>query len=166
MFLFVFGFTGTLEGSKTHELQCRAWFGTLVESSTTRQLMDRGIVSSFNIRCCQLTYDEQTKKLSSRLKYQEEIDFLIDNKKRNDWLLETAMNQNNNTLLLFNYIDKHGDKLFERAQQLAEEKNKTVLMITGSVEGEERERIRRLMETRTDIVLFASYRNNECWNQH
>jgi len=152
-----FGFTGTLDGSKTHELQCRAWFGNLIKSSTTKELMDIGVLSELEIISYSLEYNKEERKEVSKYDYQEEIDFIVGHKKRNNFLIETALSQPKNTLLLFNFIDKHGEILFEIAKEKAEKFGKKVYYISGDVKAEEREIIRQTMERENNVVLFASF---------
>jgi superfamily II DNA or RNA helicase len=152
-----FGFTGTLDGSRSHEMQCRAWFGGLIRSSSTRELIDRGILSPLTVRCISLNYSDAERKIVQKLDYQNEIRYLVTHQQRNDWLIHLALSQKKNTLLLFNLVEDHGLKLFERAQSLASEYNKQVYLIVGDIGVDQRESIRQTMETHDNVVLFASF---------
>lgn len=152
-----FGFTGTLDGSKTHELQCRAWFGNLIKSSTTKELMESGVLSELEIISYSLEYTKEEKKEVSKYDYQKEIDFIVSHDKRNNFLVDIALSQPKNTLLLFNLVDKHGEILFELAKKKAEKMGKKVYFISGDVKAEQREIIRQTMEKEDNIVLFASF---------
>lgn len=154
---FRYGFTGTLDGSKTHEMQCRSWFGPLIKASTTKELMDRDILAPLEIKCMDIRYENEECQIVSHMKYQDEIQYIIAHKKRNFKLLELAMKQENNTLLLFNMVDKHGMKLFDEAKKMAESYGKQVHLIVGDVDGDSREEIRQLMEKNNNVVLFASF---------
>lgn len=152
-----FGFTGTLDGSKTHELQCRAWFGSLLKSSSTKDLMDRGILSQLNVKSVSLEYTDDERKSVSKMDYQDEISFIVNHQKRNEWIVDLALSQPKNTLVLFNLIEKHGEKLFEMAKKKAIEKGKKIHIIVGDVKVDQREDIRQSMERENNIVLFASF---------
>lgn len=152
-----FGFTGTLDGSKTHELQCRAWFGTLIQSSTTKELMDLGVLSNLAVVSHSLEYSKEDKQLLSKADYQKEIDFLIQNQKRNEFIIDTAMRSEKNTLVLFNYVERHGKVLYDLALNAAKEYGKKVFFISGDVKVDRREEIRQLMERENNVVLFASF---------
>jgi superfamily II DNA or RNA helicase len=152
-----FGFTGTLDGSKTHELQCRAWFGSLLKSSSTKDLMDRGILSSLEVKGISLEYTDEEKKAVSKMNYQDEIKFIVNHQKRNDWLVDLALSQPKNTLVLFNLVEKHGEKLFVIAKQKAVAAGKRVHIIVGEVKVDQREDIRQSMERENNVVLFASF---------
>jgi superfamily II DNA or RNA helicase len=152
-----FGFTGTLDGSKTHELQCRAWFGTLLKSSSTKELMDRGILSTLEVQNISLEYHNDEKQAVSKMNYQEEIKFLVNHSRRNEWIVDLALSQPKNTLVLFNLVEKHGEKLFEIAKKRAAAAGKKVYMIVGEVKVDQREDIRQSMERENNVVLFASF---------
>lgn len=154
---FRFGFTGTLDGSKSHEMQCRAWFGPLIRANTTKELMDRDILSKLKIECMDIRYSDQECNLVSKMCYQDEIKYIVAHEKRNEMLLDLALRQEQNTLLLFNLVEKHGLKLFEEAKKKASLYGKQVRLIVGSVDGDEREEIRTLMEKNNNVVLLASY---------
>lgn len=152
-----FGFTGTLDGSKTHEMQCRSWFGPLIKSSTTKELMDRSILAPMEIQSLEIRYSEDDCKKVSKMDYPSEITFLVEHEKRNDFLIELAMKQDNNTILLFNLVDKHGLKIYQKAKNKAEQYGKQVHFISGTIDGNEREEIRQLMENNKNVILFASF---------
>lgn len=117
---FRFGFTGTLDGTKIHELQCRAWFGKLVKVSSTADLIERGVLSQLKMDVVSLEYPEDERLIVSKLDYQDEIKYIVSHNRRNDWLIKTALTQKNNTLVLFNFVEKHGEKLLKMAQEQAE----------------------------------------------
>lgn len=152
-----FGFTGTLDGSKTHELQCRAWFGSLIKSSSTKELMDRGILSTLEVQNVNLEYHNDEKQAVSKMNYQDEIKFIVNHRTRNEWIVDLALSQPKNTLVLFNLVEKHGEKLFEIAKKKAAAAGKRVHIIIGEVKVDQREDIRQSMERENNVVLFASF---------
>jgi len=152
-----FGFTGTLDGSKTHELQCRAWFGSLIKSSSTKELMDKGLLSTLEIQSLSIEYSEKDREAMKSSDYQDEISFIVSHPQRNEFLVDLALSQPNNTLLLFNLIERHGEVIFKLAEQKAAEKGKKVFFISGDTNVDRREYIRQTMERENDVVLFASF---------
>lgn len=152
-----FGFTGTLDGSKTHELQCRAWFGSLIKSSSTKELMDKGLLSSLEIQSLSIEYSEKDRQEMKASDYQTEISFIVSHPQRNEFLVDLALSQPNNTLLLFNLVEKHGEVIFKLAEQRAMEKGKKVFFISGDTGVDRREYIRQTMERENNVVLFASF---------
>lgn len=151
---FRFGLTGTLDGSKTHEMQCRSWFGSIYRSIKTKKLMELGILTKLKIQMICLQHNVEKKLIQN---YKDEISYLISNKKRNEWIIKKALSFNNNTLVLFNEVEKHGLVLLDMAKKDPLSSNKKIVYISGMVSTEEREEIRKSMEERNDVILFASY---------
>jgi superfamily II DNA or RNA helicase len=56
---------------------------------------------------------------------------------------------------LFQYVDKHGKVLFDMISQ--EVVDRKVFFISGSVDGEKREEIRKIIETEENAIVVASY---------
>ena len=61
-----------------------------------------------------------------------------------------------NTLLLFNYVEKHGEPLYDLINNSIGNERK-VFFVHGGVEAEERERIRSITETQNNAIIIASY---------
>jgi len=151
-----FGFTGTLDGTQTHKLVLEGLFGSVKRVTTTKELIDQKHLSEFKIKCLVLRYLEEDCKLVAKKKYQEEIDFLVSNEKRNKFIKNLAISLKGNTLLLFQYIEKHGTILHKIIQDEIGKERK-VYFVHGGVEAEDRENIRMLVEMENDSVIIASY---------
>lgn len=152
------GLTGTLKGSKTNEMFMRGIFGKLIKTTTTKKLMDEGTLVDLDIDVYRIKYNDDERKLVSKLKtYQDEIKFITTHEARNKFLVALALSQKNNSLLLFNFVEGHGEKLFAMAQGAAEKAGKQLYIIHGNTPVEERERVRALVELHDNIIIFASY---------
>ncbi len=149
------GLTGTIEDTETHKLVLTGLFGRVHQTATTRQLMDRGIVSELKIRGIILKYPDDECKSLSKLKYQDEIDKLVSDPRRNRFLSNLAGGSEGNTLILFNLVEKHGIPLYKKVQE--ENPDKKVFLVHGKVKVEKRELIREITETRDDVIIIASY---------
>lgn len=142
---FRYGFTGTLDGSKSHELQLRGCFGNLIKYASTKSLMDRGILSNLKINNIRLFHAH--RKFDT---YFEEIEYLVNDAKRNEYLVDLCQGKKGNVLLLFNRIE-HGKLIFDKLQN----KQKTFL-IDGSTPTDQRERVRHFCETHESVIIIAS----------
>jgi superfamily II DNA or RNA helicase len=151
------GLTGTLDGTKLHELEMLARFGGIFRATTTRDLMDSGDLATLDIRCLKIQYTDEEIKHVKLLDYQGEIDFLITNDRRNNILVNAALSEPKNVLMLFNFIDKHGTKLYEMLRSKAEKYNKKIYYIHGGIDVEDRENIRQLLEKYDNCILLASF---------
>lgn len=151
------GLTGTLDGTKTHELFMRGLFGKIIRATTTRKLMDEGKLADLEIVMLRLKYKKEECKSVKSLDYENEIQYIVQHENRNKMLVNLALKQTQNTLLLFNFVEGHGEKLFAAATEKAEQFGRMIFLIHGNTPVPERERIRALLETRNDITVFASF---------
>ena len=153
-----FGCTGTLDGQALNEATIEGLFGPQYRSTTTVQLMEDGYVAKLKIKCMILKYPEDIKKQfhttvnKKKKTYQEEIDYLVNNEKRNKFLKNLTLSLKGNKLLFFRIID-HG-KLLHTAISSVSSHN--VFYIDGSVSGVDRESIRHAIEDEENAVLIAS----------
>jgi len=149
-----FGFTGTLDGSATHKLVLEGLFGPVRKVTTTAELIEQKHLAKFDIKCIVLSYPDEIKKMISKMDYQAEIDYIVRLEARNKFIRNLALSLEGNSLLLFQYVDKHGRGLYE---SLKKETNRPVYFVSGEVDGEEREEIRRIVETEQNAIIVASY---------
>lgn len=160
------GFTGTLksEESKTNRLVLEGCFGPVKRVVSTKDLMEQGTVADFNIKAIVLSHPEESKKifkkainsLDKKKRYHAEREYLVNHDKRNIFirnLLWSLKGQNN--LVLFDLVEKHGKIL----EPMLKRDDRQLHFIYGGVSGDERERIRHLIEN--DPVkqhdILASY---------
>jgi len=149
-----FGCTGTLNEIPTHRLVLEGLFGEVFQATTTKQLMDDNFISKLLTNTIVLKYDTAVAKANCRLEYAEEIDFLSQHAKRNLFIRNLALSLDGNVLVLYRLIN-HGDILYNLIGQQRE--HRQVYHIHGGVEGEERERIRHIIESETNAILVGSY---------
>lgn len=148
------GLTGTLDGTKCHEMQLRGLFGPVIKTRTTKELMDDKTLANLKIRVIINEYKNKPPKLPT---YKHEVDYLIGSNGRLNMVVDTALAQKGNTLVLFNYVDAHGKPLYENAIRRAKQYGKEVFYISGETSVDAREEIRRKISEQNNIVLFASY---------
>lgn len=151
-----FGFTGTLDGTQTHRLMIEGLFGPVKKVTTTHELIEQKHLSNFKIKCIVLQHSDEHRKLLVKKKYAEEIDFLVGLEKRNKFIKDLVLSLKGNTLLLFQYVEKHGKILYDTILHEVS-KERSIYFVHGGVDGEDRENIRRLVEMDTDAIIIASY---------
>jgi superfamily II DNA or RNA helicase len=149
-----FGFTGTLDGSQTNKLVLEGLFGAVKRVTTTADLIDQKHLAEFKIKAIVLSYDDVTRKMVSKMDYQTEIDWIVRNQARNRFIKNLALSLTGNSLLLFQYVEKHGDVLYDMIKKAADGRN--VYYVAGKTETEDRERIRKIIETEKDAIIVAS----------
>ena len=150
-----FGTTGTLDGTQTHQLVLEGLFGKVMKVTTTRDLQDKNTLADLDIFMLQLDYDADTRKMVNGLKYQDEVDFITQYDGRNKFIRNLALDQNGNTLVLFQFVEKHGKPLYNLINSKAEEERK-VFFVSGATETSDREAIRKITEGQKNAIIVAS----------
>lgn len=153
---FRLGLTGTLDGMKTNKLVIEGLLGAVHRIATTRELIDKDILSKFKIRCINLRYPDEDRKACKKLKYPEEIDWLVSSSKRNHFLCNLALNLKGNTLILYRYVDKHGKVLKNLVESLNKDSTRKVFFVCGETDADTREEIRKLTEKEENAILICS----------
>lgn len=148
-----FGFTGSLDGSNTNRLVLEGLFGPIHKVTTTDQLIKDKHLSTINIKCLMLQYPDEVRKMMKTATYQLEMDYIVQNKKRNTFIKNLAESTKGNTLVLFQMVEKQGKAL----QEIMQDSKKKILYVDGDVKAEEREAIRKYAEENDNVVIIASY---------
>lgn len=150
------GTTGTLDGTKTHKLVLEGLFGTLRKVITTKELMDAKHLAEFQIKCLLLRHNESICQAAKNFTYQQEIEYLVLNDARNRFITNLAVSLDGNTLVLFQYVDKHGKIL----HKLISDKlgaDRKVFFVSGETDVDIREEIRKIVESETQAIIVASF---------
>jgi superfamily II DNA or RNA helicase len=149
------GTTGTLDGTKTHKLVLEGLFGTVRKIITTKDLMDQGHIADFNIKCLILKHPDAMCQALKKSTYQQEIEYIILNEARNKFIANLSLSLKGNTLILYQYVDKHGKILYDMINK--EVGDRKCFFVYGKTEGEVREEIRHIVEKEHDAIIIASY---------
>lgn len=151
------GLTGTLDGTKTHKTVLEGTFGKVHKVITTKELIDSNQLAQFDIKCLILKHDEDICKSMISKTYHEEIEYLIKNFARNKFIKNLALSLKGNTLLLYQYVDKHGKMLYDMISTASNIGDRKVFFIHGKVEAEAREDVRRIINTENNAIVIASF---------
>lgn len=149
------GTTGSLDDKKVHRLVLEGIFGKVYRVTTTKKLQEQGSLAELKIMSLLLKHPEQSRKECNKMSYQDEIEFLVTSDKRNKVIRNLALACKGNTLVLFNFVEKHGVPLYEMIK--AKAGDRSVYFIHGGVEVENREHIRRILSTEKDAIIVASF---------
>jgi len=150
------GTTGTLDGAETHSLVLQGLFGPIKQVTTTKKLMDNDDIANLDIQMLLMKYSEEECKAFGKKTYAEEMDFIVRHEKRNNFIKKLALDQDGNTLVLFQYVEKHGQVLFDIIQEAAHAKRK-IFFVSGATGVDARENIRKITEGQKNAVIVASY---------
>jgi len=152
-----FGTTGTIkDGSvKSHRLQLEGHFGKAHYVTTTKKLIDDGTLAGLNINILLVKFPDEECKLIKKMKYPDEIDFIVRHEKRNNFIKNLALDLDGNTLILFQFVDKHGIPLHALIEKYAHERRK-IFYVSGKTDADTREDIRKLTESQKNAIIVAS----------
>jgi superfamily II DNA or RNA helicase len=150
-----FGFTGTLsnndDGKAVNELTITGLFGPSYKTINTKELIEKGRAAKLDIKCLVLKHDEQKFQT-----FEDEVQYLITNEKRNNYIKNLALSLKGNTLLIFSRVETHGEILYNLIQGDCD-KNRKIFFVHGGVEAKEREEVREIVERENNAIIVASY---------
>ena len=150
-----FGFTGTLQETETHLMTILGLLGQATKVTNTQELQKKKILSNINIDMILLKYPEEVCKRVVELNYDEEIDVILENDKRNELILNLAEKGSGNILILTSQVKKSGVGLYDLINENA--KNKDVFFIYGETDQQLREEVRWYAEEHDNVVIIATY---------
>ncbi len=147
------GFTGTLDGMQTHQLVLEGLFGSVNRVTSTKELMDKNTLAKLNIKCIVLQYPDADKKFMKDQNYQDEVDLLVRDERRNKFIVNLTTHLKGNTLVLFQFVEKHGAVLYDMMKDL----DRKVFYVWGGTDTQTRENIREITEKEKNAIIVASY---------
>ena len=148
-----FGLTGTLDGTQTHRLVLEGLFGAVEKVISTKELIDNKTLANLNIECIVLKHTEENCKLVKDYSYAEEIDYLVLQPDRNNFITRLCNNLKGNTLCLYQLVEKHGKSLYE----LMKDFDRKVFFVYGGTDAKTRNDIRGIVEKEKNAIIIASY---------
>jgi len=149
------GTTGTLDGTKTHKLVLEGLFGSVYKVTTTKKLITDKTLADLKIYNLILEYPDELRKMVKGMTYQEEMDFIVQYNPRNIFIRNLALDQKGNTLVLFQFVEKHGKLLHDMIW--AKSQDRQVFFVYGGTDTEQRELVRQLTEKENNAIIVASY---------
>ena len=145
--------TGTLDGTQTHRLILEGLFGSVNRVTTTKELMENKTLAKLNIKCIVLQYPEVDCKFMKDQNFQDEVDLIVRDERRNRFIIDLTTHLKGNTLLLFQFVEKHGAVLYDMLKDL----DRKVFYVHGGTDAQTRENIREITEKEKNAIIVASY---------
>jgi superfamily II DNA or RNA helicase len=146
-----FGFTGTLDGTQTHKWVLEGLFGPSYKIIKTDELMRKGHLAKLDIKILILKHSPQRFET-----FEEEVQYIINNEKRNRLIKNLTLDLKGNTLVLFSRVESHGQPLYEMINNNKSE-NRNVFFVHGGVSVDDREKVREITENDNNAIIIASY---------
>jgi superfamily II DNA or RNA helicase len=149
------GTTGTLDGTQTHRLVLEGLFGPVYQATSTSELIEKKQLADFRIKCLILKHPDEVCKTARGWDYDAEMDYIVRNNARNKFIKNLALSLEGNTLILFQFVEKHGKELYPMIE--AEAKDRKTFFVYGGTEVADRESIRAITEKEERTIIVASY---------
>lgn len=151
-----FGFTGSLPENNFDKWTINRIFGPVIYEKLSAELRLDKFISNVRVLGLEMEYKNIPNFTKPSINeptagYIEETEWLHTNEFRNSVMVKLLNKLETNTLVLVDRI-VHGEHLFEYFKKHT---SKQIYFIQGSVEVEEREKMRQLMEQTTNIVCIA-----------
>ena len=146
-----FGFTGTLDGSQTHKWVLEGLFGPSYKIIRTDELMHKGHVAQLDINVLILKHSPHRFE-----NFEEEVQYIINHQKRNNFIKNLALDLKGNTLILYSRVETHGEPLYNLINN-SKIDDRNVFFIHGGVDVEDREKVREITEKENNAIIVASY---------
>ena len=150
-----FGLTGTLDGTQTHRLVLEGLFGKAKYVVTTKELIDDKTLANLKIDCIILKYPDEDRQIVKDFEYAAELEYIVTKAERNTFVCDLVGHLSGNTLVLFQFVEKHGKILYDIIHD--KYKDRKVFFVFGGVATDIREEIREIVENEKDAVIVASY---------
>jgi len=146
-----FGLTGTLPDDKPEQWNVIGKLGKVIYDKDSYELRLESYLTNVDIKVVNIGYKDKPLVVSGDNNFKAELDFIYTNNFRNNIIKNICTKFNNNSLILVNHL-AHGDALYDNLTLI---ENKKVFFVKGEVEVEERDKIKRIMETNNDVICIA-----------
>lgn len=150
------GTTGTIdEKAQLDKMQLIGLMGPTYNVISTKALMDQGSVTKLVIDIHLLDWPAYIKKEMYGVDGNTELKYLASSDMRNKYISDLSMSLSGNTLILVRFIDIQLKPLYEMIKAIAGDRR--VEMIYGGIDTEDRERIRKVLDTESDAIVVTTY---------
>ena len=146
-----FGFTGTLDGTQTHKWVLEGLFGPSYKIIKTDELMKKGHLAQLDIKILLLKHSPHNFET-----FEDEVQYIINQTKRNKLISNLALDLKGNTLVLFSRVEGHGRPLYDLINS-KKQNNRQLFFVHGGVDVEDREKVREITEKENNAIIVASY---------
>jgi superfamily II DNA or RNA helicase len=125
-------------------------FGACEKVTRTDDLIKQGHLSKLRIKV--LVCKHEYKYFED---YHAEMEYIVGHEQRNNLIKNLVRDIEGNTLVLFNYVEKHGEPLYELINSNIADRE--IFFVHGGTDVEDREEVRKLTETQDNAIIIASY---------
>lgn len=147
-----YGFTGTLPDNNEDKWFLIGKLGPVLYEKTSSELRNEKFLTNVEVKVLNIDHGSiQIPRLTDSA-YRNELDFIYESAERSGLIARLCNKLANNTLILVNHI-KHGEILYETLTKMCI--NKQIYFIRGEIDVEERENVKKIMESQDNVVCIA-----------
>lgn len=151
-----FGMTGTVPDDLIPRWTVVGRVGPVIYKKSSAELREVGFITQVRIKIFEFPHQyvpmAVTKDDPPTKAYTDEKEYLMNNKKRNSYLVQICQKAQNNVLVIVDRIE-HGEILESYLNKHCSDK--IIYFAWGKTPSEEREEIKRMMENNDNIVCVA-----------
>ena len=85
------------------------------------------------------------------------MDYIVSHEKRNRFIRNLTKTRTGNTLVLFQYVEKHGRVLHSLIGDTLDYQTRKLFFVYGGTETKDRETVRSITENENNAIIVASY---------
>jgi superfamily II DNA or RNA helicase len=145
--------TGTLHELKCNILEMNALTGPVYEIALAKDLIAAGQLVPLKVKAIQLNYSDEICAAFKKQPYDAELDWIVKNPRRNNFIAKLAKQCKGTTLVMFRFTEQ-GRYVYDKIKELVGD-TRPVYFIDGGVSKEDRESA-RLAANQDDVIVVAS----------
>lgn len=151
------GFADTIKGAKTHEMILEGLFGLPVVCENPEEVKDKS--PDLDVTFLTLAYPDEVKEGIKGSERADEIKFIQQNRKRNEFICDMACHLEGNTLVLFENTEQ-GKALYDLMLEKVEKDGlgRKVFFSAGPIAENDEETMRVNIKKNSGCIVVASYR--------
>jgi superfamily II DNA or RNA helicase len=142
-----FGFTGTLSKDERQQWHTIGSYGSIIYEKPGVELREENFLTQCTVVGLKITHP-----VHGHMSFLSECSYISNSTTRNRKICELVKIRNGNFLILVNFIE-HGENILRVLKEMYPDRPS--YFVTGDTPDEERERIRKEMESRSDCILVA-----------
>jgi len=145
-----YGLSGTMPEKMIDQWNILGRFGPIIYEKPSHELRAEGYLTVVHVTILDLIYKGNIPQVLTD-PYRNELTFIANSPFRNNLISQICNKLDSNTLIMVNTIE-HGEVLYEELSKL---EGKQVFFVRGDMEVEERERIKQIMESCSNVITVA-----------
>ena len=151
---FRYGFTGTFPDEDLYKVTLLKYFVRKIEATNYNELLSNDWISDFNINVIKLNHYVN----KNGRQYRDELNYIYEDKYRNEFIKKLLLKNNKNQLLLFKEVKQHAMKMYRDLQEDERFKDKHIILLDGDSKAKERDKVKEYIKDEDNVILLATYK--------